>query len=54
MTISTGSRGAKAADAAQRLDAANAGHVDVEQNNIDGSGMEQLQGFFAARGLLAT
>ena len=43
--------GRKSANAAQRLNAADTWHVDVEKDNIDRRGMKQLQGFFAARRL---
>jgi hypothetical protein len=46
-----GRRGAKAANAAQGLDAADAGHVHVEQDGVEGRGAQQLQRLFAARGL---
>ena len=41
--------GSKSADAAQGLNAADAGHVDVEQDHVDVAGVQQLQRFFAAR-----
>ena len=39
-------------DAAQRLDAADTGHIDVEQDDVDRSGVEQLQRLFAPRRLV--
>ncbi len=45
-----GQPGSKGANAAQRLHAANARHVDVEQNRIAGRGAQHLQSLFAARG----
>ena len=41
----------RAANAAQRLNAANARHVDVQQHHIHGIRVQQLQRFLAARGL---
>ena len=45
-----GQAGREGADAAQGFNAADAGHVDVEQDHVDVAGVEQLQSFFAARG----
>jgi len=37
------------ANAAKSFNAADARHIDVEQDHVDGSGVEQLQCFFPAR-----
>ena len=41
----------KAANAAQRLNAANARHIHIQQHRIVGPAAQQLQRLFAARGL---
>jgi hypothetical protein len=38
------------ADAAQGFNAADAGHVDIEQDNVNGRGVKELQRLFTARG----
>src|SRR6202034_3928846 len=42
----------RGSNAAQGLDAADARHIDVEQNDIDRRGVEQLQRLFSARGFV--
>ena len=46
-----GRRGASAAQLHQRLHAAHAGHVDVQQNHVEGLRLHQVQRLFAAGGL---
>ena len=46
-----GQPGRQGAHAAQRLDAADAGHIHVEQDNVEAAGAQHLQSLFAARGL---
>ena len=46
-----GQPGSEGANAAQRLHAANAGHVHIQQDGIEGSAAQQLERLLAARGL---